>query len=179
MSENVSLHTEIQLKLAKLGRAVGCDVWVPSRDRDKQFMGEKLLAYSLQTLPSLGFASEVRSIIENIDTIWLQENRVEAAFEIEHSTKIYSGEQKTVELGRFLFGKSVLDFGEPAPRLPLRDDRELRRRILAMTSSHSKQLGIGKSTLHYLRKKAQNEESFIVYETTRSKIERHREAIKP
>jgi CRISPR-associated protein Cas1 len=88
-------------------------------------------------------------------------------------------EQKAVELGRFFFGKSVLDFGEPAIRLPLRDDRKLRERILAMTSSHAKQLDIGKSTLHYLRKKARNEEPFIVHETTRRKIERHHEAIKP
>jgi hypothetical protein len=58
------------------------------------------------------------------------------------------------------------------------DDRETRERILAITSSHAKQLGIRKSTLHYLRKKAQNEESFIVYETTRRKIQRHREVIK-
>jgi CRISPR-associated protein Cas1 len=88
-------------------------------------------------------------------------------------------EQKTVELARSLLGKSVLDFGEPVPTLLLHDDRELRERILAMTSSHAKQLGIGKSTLHYLRKKAQNEKSFIVYETTRRKIQRHREVIKP
>jgi CRISPR-associated protein Cas1 len=72
-------------------------------------------------------------------------------------------EQKTFELGRFLFGKSVLDFGEPAPRLPLCDDRELRERILTMTSSHAKQLGIRKSTLHYLRKNAAASRPLRVY----------------
>jgi CRISPR-associated protein Cas1 len=87
-------------------------------------------------------------------------------------------EQKTVELARSLLGKSVLDFGEPAPTLLVHGDRELRERIAAMTSSHAKQLGIGKSTLHYLRRKSQSEESLIVYETTRRKIERHREVIK-
>jgi hypothetical protein len=81
-------------------------------------------------------------------------------------------EQKTFELARFLFGKPVLDFGEPAPKLPMRDDRELRERILAMTSSHAKQLGIGKSTLHYLRKRARTQSGFVLYPKVRRKLER-------
>jgi len=72
-------------------------------------------------------------------------------------------EQKTVELAQFFSGISVVDFREPAPRLLRFDDRELRTRILAITSSHSKQLGIGKSTLHCLQKNARNRRSFKVY----------------
>jgi CRISPR-associated protein Cas1 len=80
-------------------------------------------------------------------------------------------EQKTFELVRFLFGKSVLDFGEPAPKLPLHDDRELRERILAMTSSHAKQLGIGKSTLHHLRKSAREARFFKTYRKIHDRLE--------
>lgn len=59
-------------------------------------------------------------------------------------------EQKTIELGRFLTGKStVIDFTEPSSELLKHDDRELRRKILALTQSDAKELGIGKSTLHY------------------------------
>jgi CRISPR-associated protein Cas1 len=66
-------------------------------------------------------------------------------------------EKKTEELGRFLTGKSsTLDFMEPAPKLEREDSRELRTKILSLTDSQAKETGIGKSTLHYLRKKARD-----------------------
>jgi len=79
-------------------------------------------------------------------------------------------EQKTVELGRFFFGRSVVNFTKPVPRLLRHDDRELRARILAMTSSHAKQLGIGKSTLHYLRKNAENSSPLRVYNKVKRRL---------
>ncbi len=73
-------------------------------------------------------------------------------------------EQKPNELGRFIVGKaSTLEFAEPAPRLEKYDDREIRAKILALTSSEARQLGIGKSTLHYLRKNASYKTSFTIY----------------
>lgn len=66
-------------------------------------------------------------------------------------------EDKTEELGRFLTGKSSkLDFLEPAPNLERRDSRELRAKILTLTASQARELGIGKSTLHYLRQRAKS-----------------------
>jgi hypothetical protein len=63
-------------------------------------------------------------------------------------------EQKASELGRYLVGRaSRLDFSEPSPGLHRRDDRELRRRILSLSQSEAQRLGIGRSTLHYLRRK--------------------------
>jgi hypothetical protein len=50
------------------------------------------------------------------------------------------------------------------------DDPELRERILALTSSHAKQLGIGKSTLHYLRQKASGQTPFNVYAKSHRKL---------
>jgi CRISPR-associated protein Cas1 len=58
-------------------------------------------------------------------------------------------EHKAVELGRFLIGKSsALGLVEPVPRLEKHDDRKMRAKILAVTSSEAKQLSLGKSTLH-------------------------------
>ena len=74
-------------------------------------------------------------------------------------------EQKTNELGRFLTGKSsTLDFVEPAPKLERPDNRELRAKILTLTQSRGKQLGIGKSTLHYMRKRASHSRQFELYQ---------------
>lgn len=80
-------------------------------------------------------------------------------------------EQKAYELGRFLSGKSsALEFDQPAPKLERQDSDELRAKILALTSSQAEQLGIGKSTLHYLRKKAEGTDSFDVRTHTLAKI---------
>jgi CRISPR-associated protein Cas1 len=72
-------------------------------------------------------------------------------------------EQKANELGRFLLGKSILDFAEPSPKLLRDDNPELRERILALTQSEATKLGIPKSTLHYLRKNATASRPLRVY----------------
>jgi CRISPR-associated protein Cas1 len=73
-------------------------------------------------------------------------------------------EQKTDELGRFLTGKSsTLDFVGPRPKLERQDSRELRAKILTLTQSEAKQLGIGKTTLHYLHKSARGPNAFRLY----------------
>lgn len=82
-------------------------------------------------------------------------------------------EQKTIELGRFLTdGQRSLDFAEPAPSLVRQDNRELRAKILSLTSAEAKRAGIGKSTLHYLRKHVEkSSSSFKVYKPVRKKLE--------
>ena len=72
--------------------------------------------------------------------------------------------RKAQELARFLNGKSKdLCFSEPAPDLNRADNIAMRQRILQLTQSEARELGIGKSTLHYLRKHAQSDKSFRVY----------------
>ncbi|MGA3109048.1 MAG: hypothetical protein ABSD99_06275 [Candidatus Bathyarchaeia archaeon] len=60
---------------------------------------------------------------------------------------------------------------EPAPTLQWDDSCELRARIIALTASEATQLGIGKSTLHYLRRRAKGERSFTTYRGVRSKVQ--------
>jgi len=80
-------------------------------------------------------------------------------------------EQKAAELGRFLASQSTtLDFSEPSPRLKRTDDRELRKRVLRLSQSDAKRLGIGKSAFHYLRKNAASDRSFLVYSKLRKRI---------
>jgi len=73
-------------------------------------------------------------------------------------------ERKAVEISLFLTGKSnTIGFQEPAPTLERQDDRELRSKIQRLTQSDAKQIGISRSTLHYLRRKARNEQPFTLY----------------
>jgi len=78
---------------------------------------------------------------------------------------------KTQELARLLLDKSKeIDFIEPRPALQRSDTQDLRRRILELTQEEVKELGIGKSTLHYLRKNARNDTSFKVYQKVAEKL---------
>jgi hypothetical protein len=80
-------------------------------------------------------------------------------------------EEKVSELGRFLTGRSNgLYFEEPTLKLERLDSRELRARVLALTTSQAKKLGIGKSTLHYLRKSARSDLSFQIHSGTQRKL---------
>jgi CRISPR-associated protein Cas1 len=80
-------------------------------------------------------------------------------------------ERKTNELSRYLTGKSpLIDFAEPAAKLERQDGLELRHKILALTSSEAKRLGIGKSTFCRLRKTAGNNRPFIIYSNTSRRL---------
>jgi len=73
--------------------------------------------------------------------------------------------KKTQELARFLLGKSKqIDFIEPSPSLQRSDTRDLRNGILEMTQAKARKLGMGKSTLHYLRRNASDDKPFKIYE---------------
>jgi CRISPR-associated protein Cas1 len=81
-------------------------------------------------------------------------------------------EEQTNRLGRFLTEKQMsLSFLDPIPVLERRGDGQLRSKILALTTSEAKQLGIGKSTLHYLRLKSCSTVQPRIYNKTRRKLE--------
>jgi len=85
-------HTQVQWLLAKLGRSLGCRVWIAANDRNKEWNGERLGDLSFPSLPSLGMDQESQRLIERIDVLWLKgRKQIAAAFEIEFTTSIYSG----------------------------------------------------------------------------------------
>lgn len=85
-------HTHIQLLLAQIGRKLGCRVWIAANDHNRIWREERLGDLSIPQLPSLGLDTETQKIISLIDVIWVQgAKQVAAAFEIEHTTSIYSG----------------------------------------------------------------------------------------
>jgi CRISPR-associated protein Cas1 len=80
-------------------------------------------------------------------------------------------EQKAVELGRYLVGRTgKLNFLDPSPNLIRTDEGELRRRILNLSQSEAEKLGIGRSTLHYLRKNAKSTDSLRTFQKVRDRL---------
>lgn len=85
-------HTEIQHYLLTLGAELGLDVWVARNDRSRDWNGAKLgeLPRVLQELPTR-LEETTQRTVELIDVLWLKDRTIVAAFEIEHSTSVYSG----------------------------------------------------------------------------------------
>jgi type II restriction enzyme len=90
-------HTEVQLWLRELGRALGFDVWIAANDQSRAVGDGKLGDGCLAALPpSLAAIDSVPLI----DVIWLERGggHAVAAFEVEHTTSIYSGIVRMLDL---------------------------------------------------------------------------------
>jgi len=81
-------HTEIQWRLIRLGNMANFDVWVPTADQPKEFDGNKFKDFVIKIFQE---SIDVPTYIKNIDTVWKLGYSIKSAFEIEHSTSIYSG----------------------------------------------------------------------------------------
>jgi hypothetical protein len=81
-------HTEIQWRLIRLGNKSNFDVWVPAADQPKEFEGHKFRDFVIKEFHE---TIDVPIYIKNIDTVWKLGRSIKSAFEIEHSTSIYSG----------------------------------------------------------------------------------------
>ncbi|GHH24515.1 hypothetical protein GCM10008023_36650 [Sphingomonas glacialis] len=93
-------HTEIQAWLRDLGLALGYDVWIAANDRSRPFNGSPLGYGCLERLPATIATSKGADSIRLIDVLWLEKggDHVAAAFEVEHSTSIYSGIVRMLDL---------------------------------------------------------------------------------
>ncbi len=93
-------HTEVQGWLRDLGRALGFDVWVASNDRGRP-CGPGLLGDGcLEALPQTLASGPGQDFIPLIDVLWLDpaSGRVDAAFEVEHTTTIQTGIMRMLDL---------------------------------------------------------------------------------
>jgi hypothetical protein len=82
-------HDEMQWRLIRLGQLAKCDVWVPRNDQPKKYEGHQFRDFVLREFHE---TLDVPRSIENIDVVWkFGPYSIKSAFEIEHSTSIYSG----------------------------------------------------------------------------------------
>ena len=97
--DEVRESIRVQAKVAELGAALGFTIWVPASDRGRVLeclpitVRDKLVT----TLP-LNYNLATLQTIENIDVIWLERSAIAHAFEIEHTTAVYSGLLRMADL---------------------------------------------------------------------------------
>jgi CRISPR-associated protein Cas1 len=80
--------------------------------------------------------------------------------------------RKCQEFARYLVGRrGSFDLTSPRPLLERSDTRQLREKILSLSQSEARKLGIGRSALHYLRENARRRDWFRVYGKVWRKLE--------
>jgi hypothetical protein len=88
----------IQGLLARIGREMGLKVWIPRNDRSAVLSEIKADDEDLlETLP-LNYDQTTLKTIEQIDVLWLRGRAIIRAFEVEHTTSIYSGILRMADL---------------------------------------------------------------------------------
>ena len=93
-------HSEVQSWLRDLGLALGYRVWIAANDRGRLHAGRPLGEGCLTALPPVLALAPGAEAVRLIDVLWLRADadRVAAAFEVEHSTSIYSGIMRMLDL---------------------------------------------------------------------------------
>ena len=93
-------HTEVQGWLRDLGRAFSYDVWIAANDRNRPYQAGRLCDGCLDTLPATLERLRSADAVRLIDVLWLERSSgaVAAAFEVEHTTSIYSGIVRLLDL---------------------------------------------------------------------------------
>lgn len=89
----------VQAMLADIGSKMGFKVWIPRGDRSKvrDQMYEAGRSSLLDDLP-LNYEKNTLDTIEAIDVLWLRGRAIVRAFEVEHTTAIYSGLLRMADL---------------------------------------------------------------------------------
>jgi hypothetical protein len=91
---------QMQAKLAEIGAIMGFKVWIPTADRSRvreQAQQDYQAAFIEDHLP-LSYDTTTLDTIERIDVLWLDGRSIVRAFEVEHTTAVYSGLLRMADL---------------------------------------------------------------------------------
>jgi type II restriction enzyme len=97
--ESDHTHSQVQGWLRDLGLALGYSVWIAANDRNRQIGEGKLGDGCLTSLP-LQATMSAADAVRLIDVLWLDRTsgQIVAAYEVEHTTSIYSGIVRMLDL---------------------------------------------------------------------------------
>jgi type II restriction enzyme len=110
-------HTQIQAWLRDLGLALGFRVWIASNDAARVHAAGRLGDGCLDCLPDIIARGPSADAIRLIDVLWIEagSSDVIAAFEVEHTTSIYSGIVRMLDLALGIEGAAARNFFLVAP----------------------------------------------------------------
>ncbi len=89
---------KIQALIAEIGERMGLKIWIPKSDRSRVLEHWKPESNVLLDVLPLNYDETTIKTIEQIDVIWLKRRSITRAFEVEHTTSIYSGILRMADL---------------------------------------------------------------------------------
>ncbi|MBN1137745.1 MAG: hypothetical protein JXM73_14250 [Anaerolineae bacterium] len=89
---------QVQALLAQIGAAMGMRIWIPAHDRLAVLSEWESGDRHLLTVLPLNYDDTTLRTIEQIDVLWLSGRSIVRAFEVEHTTSIYSGILRMADL---------------------------------------------------------------------------------
>ena len=96
---DVRQSIDIQAKLADIGAQMGYKIWIPRADRVRvRQAADPMTHAALSDILPLNYDSVTIATIEQIDVIWLKNRSIKRAFEVEHTTAVYSGLLRMADL---------------------------------------------------------------------------------
>lgn len=127
--EDDRTHSEVQEWLRDLGHALGYRIWIAANDRGRLHNGVPLGKNCLEHLPPEISTAPGADAVRLIDVLWLEPDapRVAAAFEVEHSTSIYSGIVRMLDLA--LSGGDIEDIADLFLVAPDAREKDVRAQI--------------------------------------------------
>jgi predicted RNA-binding protein len=89
---------KMQALLAKIGAQMGMRIWLPRNDKAAVLNEWKGDPDSVLKILPLNYDETTLKTIEQIDVLWLKGRSIVRAFEVEHTTSIYSGILRMADL---------------------------------------------------------------------------------
>ena len=89
---------QVQAILADLGLRMGFKIWIPKPDRGRVLKAWTPSADGLLDELPFNYEATTLKTIEAIDVIWVRNRSIVRAFEVEHTTSVYSGILRMADL---------------------------------------------------------------------------------
>jgi hypothetical protein len=97
-SQSVRESAKIQALLASIGEKMGFKIWLPKGDRSAVLQEWAPADEALMNVLPLNYNEPTLQTIEQIDVLWLKGRAIVRAFEVEHTTAVYSGILRMADL---------------------------------------------------------------------------------
>ncbi|HCE45441.1 MAG TPA: hypothetical protein DET40_18025 [Lentisphaeria bacterium] len=96
--EEIRKSHQIQAVIAEIGTRMGFKIWLPKADRGRVLKKWKPAESDLLDSLPLNYDDTTIKTIEQIDVLWLRKRSIVRAFEVEHTTSVYSGLLRMADL---------------------------------------------------------------------------------
>lgn len=96
--EELRESMQMQALIARMGARMGFAIWLPKADRSRVLKAWNPSSGELLDELPLGYDATTMKTIEQIDVLWMRKRTIVRAFEVEHTTSVYSGLLRMADL---------------------------------------------------------------------------------